>query len=111
MVDGFNKFTNVEINADICEYFKRWRINAIVIGTGNIIQNFERNINYREYEGDIIFKIDKQRNVMIIEIIDWDDEKQDWIIPIFMGDKIFVKEETLEVLMGMRTFESMRKTL
>ncbi len=100
MVDGFNKFTNVEINADICEYFKRWRINAIVIGTGNIIQNFERNINYREYEGDIIFKIDKQRNVMIIEIIDWDDEKQDWIIPIFMGDKIFVKEETLEVLIN-----------
>ncbi len=100
MVDGFNKFTNVEINVDICEYFKRWKINAIVIGTGNIIQNFERNINYREYEGDIIFKIDKQRNVMIIEIIDWDDEKQDWIIPIFMGDKIFVKEETLEVLIN-----------
>lgn len=101
MVDGFKKLLDTEIVADIkdiCEYLKKWKINAITVGTGNVTQNFDRNVYHSEYEGDIIFRIDNLRDAMIIEIIDWKDEKEEVVVPIFTGNKIFVKEETLEVL-------------
>ena len=99
VIDGFInlKSKNKEDIEEICKYFIQWRISKIYIGEGNLISSgLKNNITY-EYEGSIVFGIDIQNESMNIEITDWDDTKVALAVPVCLYDKIFVKEQTLEI--------------